>query len=122
MIAELIVVLILIALVGSFVSSPAKTASKAREFRYSSSWGDNYKFELVPSGREVRIYISEAPGYGQLATDGHSTHRHFDETRSQHWVCVDKDLGPSNEHEAREWAKYWADKTSTYIRTGRAFS
>ncbi len=70
---------------------------------------------------EVRIYIESQPGYGYLATDGHSTHRYYDEDEG-HYVCVDDDLKPTNFTDAKDWARYWARGTVGYIQTGREFS
>src|SRR5262245_48181596 len=81
-----------------------------------------FTFNLVkqPDG-EVRIYILDGPSYGYRATNGHSTHRYFD-THHRPYVCIDHSLRPTNLHDARSWARYWADKTARYIKTGRSFS
>jgi hypothetical protein len=81
-----------------------------------------FQFSLEPTGNKVRIYILSCPPYGSRATDGHSTHRYFDQTRGQHYICVRDDLQPETVPEALSWMIYWAEETGAYIETGRAFS
>jgi len=99
-------------------------ASTSRRYWYRSRHIQKpFTFNLVkqPDG-EVRIYICNAPSYGSRQTDGHSTHRYFDSGNGLHYVCVEKSLCPTNFDDARSWARYWANKTAKYIKTGRSFS
>jgi hypothetical protein len=81
-----------------------------------------FTFNLVkqPDG-EVRIYILSGPSYRSRPTDGHSTHRYVDQ-RNRRCVCIEHSLRPTNFRDAKSWARYWADKTALYIKTGRPFS
>lgn len=97
------------------------TTSKRYEYR-SHHVRHPFTFNLVKqSDGEVRIYILDGPSYGSRATDGHSTHRYFDHG-NRPYVCIEQRLRPTNLHDARSWARYWADKTAQYVKTGRPFS
>jgi hypothetical protein len=105
-------------------SRPAQAgAAQSRRYQYRSRHIRHpFVFNLVkqPDG-EVRIYIVDSPSYRSRQTDGHSTHRYQDQS-NRYYVCVDHSLRPTNFHDARSWARYWADKTAQYMRTGRPFS
>ena len=93
-------------------------AAQSRYYRYRSRHIRHpFVFNLVrqPDG-EVRIYIVNSPSYRSRPTDGHSTHRYLDQF-DRYYVCVDHSLRPTNFHDARSWARYWADKTAQYMRT-----
>jgi hypothetical protein len=103
-------------------SSGASTPATPTRFDYVSREGDRFAFELEKqSDGKLRAYILEAPSFGGRADDGHSTHRLFEPGRG-HYVCVRDDLQPTNLDEARDWARYWADGASRYIKTGKEFS
>jgi hypothetical protein len=44
-----------------------------------------------------RLYIERQPGYNGYSTDGHPTHRYWDGSRQQHYVCVEEG------HQPDEW-------------------
>src|SRR4051794_6871725 len=95
-----------------------------RRYSYRSPLGHPFEFDLVkhPDG-EVRIYIVDnCPFYGGMPMDGHSTHRYFDKNRALHYVCIRDDLVPTNNYDAKGWARYWADRTSRYIVHRKEFS
>jgi hypothetical protein len=92
-------------------------------FEYVTRDGSHqFWFDLQPVGSVVRIYITSGPAYGNRDISGHSTHRHYDSASSRHYVCVREDLQPETVPEALSWAVFWAEATSAYIQTGRAFS
>lgn len=91
-------------------------------FRHRTAYGHTFDFSLAKQrdGR-LRIYITHSPSYGSRATDGHSTHRYYDTMRG-HYICIRDDLAPTNATEAQDWARYWAENTSSYIVHGKDFS
>jgi hypothetical protein len=106
----------------AWLASSGKSKSPATRFSYMSTQGHHFEFSLVPhTSGEVRVYILAAPSYGCRASDGHSTHRYYDDEHG-HYVCIRGDLAPTNIPDAQSWARYWAEQTSIYINTGREFS
>ena len=110
----------------SSTSTPLSThtttsTSAPNLFNYTSRAGDRFTFDIQPHGREMRAYIIDQPSYGNRPSDGHSTHRYgIDEGRP--YVCVAEEHTPTNDRHAKDWAAYWAEGTSRYIRSGNPFS
>ena len=89
-------------------------------------WGNDrarshFRFELVPMGRIIRIYIVIQPAYQGRSESSAATHRYQDEN-GRHYICVSYDNQPQTVAEAMTWYAYWAEQTLKYIATGRAFS
>lgn len=93
-----------------------------RQEYYACSVGlERFCFRIVERWNgECRIYIVDQPSYCGWPTDGHSTHRYRDD--NGYFVCVRDDLIPTNFSHAKAWARYWAERTTDYIRTGRPFA
>jgi len=79
---------------------------RTRSGRFYFRWS----FEQQPNG-EVRAYILDAPAYGSMPSDGHSTHRYSDGTYC--YVCYEP--MPRNYDDAVVIAKEWAERTEDYI-------
>jgi len=47
------------------------------------------------------------------------THRYYDDSQSQYYVCYDP--MPQTESDGRAVAKRWAERTTRYIRYGESF-
>jgi hypothetical protein len=75
-----------------------------------------FSIEQQPDGT-WRTYIVSQPGYGNRASDAHSTHRLTDGDRK--YVCWDSPLRTLAQ--AKQVAGLWADATQEYIRTGKKF-
>lgn len=140
----IIVILVLVVLVGVGVMSNRQSASihglPQPVYDYTSTpdeqlpenayglWDylardgvTRFRFNLVPNGSIVRIYIVRGPKYGNKNSDDHSTHRLTDE-HGRKYICIKHDLAPTNTRDAAGWLKYWAENTVRYIRTGASFS
>lgn len=76
-----------------------------------------FSFERETSG-EWRAYIVSQPSYQGRDTGMHPTHRLYN-TAGRPYVCWTTTL--RSEHEARQVARTWADKTQNYIKTGQRF-
>jgi hypothetical protein len=118
-------VLLILRVFAGGAAGPARNAGGAQSKRYfyrSPHIRKPFTFDMVrQADGEVRIYILDGPSYGRRATDGHSTHRYTD-YRGRPYICVERGLHPTNFHDAESWARYWADGTAKYIRTGRPFA
>jgi hypothetical protein len=110
-------------LLACFIDWLKQSTSEGPEaFNYVSREGYRFVFNLEPQANgTVRAYIVDAPSFNGRASDGHATHRLYESGRG-HYVCIRDDLQPNNLREARDWARYWADGASRYIKTGREFS
>lgn len=86
---------------------------------YKSLSGDVYCFWLSQYGNGYRIYILEHPSYGSRSSSLHDTHRFYDSDKKVHYICYSP--LPKNKFDAMMIAGKWADNTSIYIRTGKAF-
>lgn len=87
---------------------------------YRTNDGQAYfKFEFVPVGGVVRVYILSGMNYGGRASDAHSTHRFFDSARDLHYICFDPE--PRSLRDAYNVASGWAEHTKRYIETGQSF-
>ncbi len=75
-----------------------------------------FKFDLVPIGSEIRIYILEQPGYGLRDNGGHATHRLQD--AKGNYICILPEHKPTNVPDALTWLVDWSEKTARYIDTG----
>lgn len=76
----------------------------------------HYRFKICKVNNEYRAYIENSPSYRSRATDGHSTHRHYD---GRHYVCWSTPVRTYDNMVAI--AKQWADCTQRYIETGTRF-
>ena len=81
----------------------------------------HFRFELVPVGEGIRIYIVAQPPYQGRPTDSISTHRYQNEN-GRYYICVSRSSQPQTVAEAMTWYSYWSERTVEYIATGRAFS
>lgn len=82
----------------------------------------HYRFHFSrQSNRRYQIYIVEQPHYNGRATDSHSTHRYWDASQQQYYLCISESLQPTNMTHARNWAKEWAESTERYRKYGITF-
>jgi len=88
-------------------------------FSYTPPSGGNYRFRLRKVGSNWRTYVLEQPAYAGRSSDGHMTHRYYDDSQSQYYVCYDP--MPQTESDGRAVAKRWAERTTRYIRYGESF-
>jgi hypothetical protein len=78
-----------------------------------------YSFSIEEqSGGKLRSYIAAQPGYGNRATDAHSTHRQRDMS-GRAYVCWSKPI--TSEQDALRVSAAWADATQEYIKNGQRF-
>lgn len=75
-----------------------------------------YRFKICKVNNEYRAYIEHSPSYRSRATDGHSTHRHYD---GRYYVCWSTPVRTYDNMVAI--AKQWADCTQRYIESGTRF-
>lgn len=75
-----------------------------------------YRFKICKVNNEYRAYIEQSPSYRGRATDGHSTHRHYD---GRYYVCWSQPVRSYDNMVTI--AKQWADCTQRYIETGTRF-
>ena len=100
---------------------PAPPPPASTIHRYTSNLGDRYTFDIQSVDDEYRAYILDQPSYRGRPADGESTHR-LGLNDGRPYVCVAREHTPDNPAHARQWAAYWADQNSRYVRDGRAFS
>ena len=102
--------------IHSIADSPSKS-EKYLNYTAPGQGADRfYRFLIRKVGNEYRAYIVKSPGYCGRATDGHSTHRHYD---GQYYVCWSVPV--SNTRDMVNIAKTWADCTQKYIEYGTKF-
>ena len=119
---------------GSSLGTSTRSTSSASTYRtsnqscYGTTYLDHvangrssidqrrYRFRICNVHGEFRAYIEQSPSYRNRATDGHSTHRHYD---GQYYVCWSKPV--TNYNDMVNIAKGWADCTQKYIEYGTRF-
>lgn len=102
-------------------SSPAPRAYSSDILEYtasgsSPSYARRYKFDIEFVDYEYRAYILESPGYRNRATDGLSTHRHYD---GRYYVCWSTPVRTRTD--MVNIARQWSDCTQKYIEYGTRF-
>ena len=75
-----------------------------------------YRFKICKVNNEYRAYIELSPSYRSRATDGHSTHRHYD---GRYYICWSQPVRSYDNMVTI--AKQWADCTQRYIESGTRF-
>jgi hypothetical protein len=103
---------------------------RGQQDQYVLYWQDGQRFEQVEyafdfewsaSDGAYRIYIVDQPDYMGRPTGGHDTHRYWDASRGQYYICVRDDLRPTTLAHAKNWAKRWAEATERFRRSGQTF-
>lgn len=91
------------------------------KFHYVTKLGDRFTFDIRPEADGYRAYILDQPSYGKRSRDLHATHR-IPAGGGRHYVCIAPEHTPDNPQHARDWAAYWAENTSRYLRDGKPFA
>lgn len=77
-----------------------------------------YRFKYVKVGNAWRAYIKKMPDLRGRDSNGHTTHRYWDDN-NQPYVCWDTPIMKLSEMQAV--SKLWADNIQKYIATGQTF-
>ncbi len=102
-------------------SNRSFSASPSTRFSYVASGTSpvsqrSYLFDICKAYDGYRAYIVQSPSYGSRATDGHSTHRHYD---GRYYICWDTPVESYDGMVAI--AKAWSDGSQKYIEQGITF-
>jgi hypothetical protein len=70
--------------------------------------------KYCPDG--YRAYILTPLYYGNRPSDGHTTHRYYDEANGVYYICWDSPI--TRYRELKTVIALWSELTHAYIRTG----
>ena len=86
----------------------------------SKQLAGTFTFSYIKIGKKKwRIYIEKSPSYRHRSDDLHSTHRYYDHSRNQHYICWSKNI--KKLADAKAISEKWAACTSDYILEGITF-
>lgn len=85
----------------------------------------SYTFRYVndrESPGKVKVYVEQQSSYGNRDTSVDVIHRWSARDGAPPYICFKEQFKPTSFADAQRLAHDWADKTDTYIRTGKTIS